>query len=126
MIGYCCSCNIKNKNENVLAFLNKQKGFTGKVAAFSIWDVFPYILNKWRSGIYVNSDTDTLHFNNSNLSLINDMQFLTAQPLNVRPDILTYMAAREYMKAYQPRVLHMCFHFAFRRNIRAHCGHPDL
>jgi hypothetical protein len=100
---------IKNKNENVLEFLNKQKGFEGKVAAFSTWDVFPYILNKWRSGIYVNSDTDTLHFNNANLSLINDMQFLTAQPLNVRPDILTYMAAREYMKAYKPRVLYIAF-----------------
>lgn len=100
---------IKNKNENVLGFLNKQKGFTGKVAAFTTWDVFPYILNKWESGIYVNADTDTLHFNNAALSLINDMQFLTAQPLNVRPDIFTYTAAREYMKAYAPRVLYIAF-----------------
>src|SRR4051794_1700021 len=35
---------IKNKNENVLEFINKQKGYTGKVAAFSTWDVIPYIL----------------------------------------------------------------------------------
>ena len=42
---------IANKNVNALEFINKQKGYVGKVAAFSTWDVFPYILNKWRSGI---------------------------------------------------------------------------
>lgn len=98
-----------NKNINVLEFLNHQKGFEGKVAAFSTWDVFPYILNKWRSGIYVNADVDTLKFDNPNLSLINDMQFLTAKPINVRLDLLTYMAAREYLKACRPKVLYIAF-----------------
>ena len=51
---------ILNKNINVLEFINRQTGFKNNVAAFTTWDVFPYILNKWRSGIYVNSDTDSL------------------------------------------------------------------
>lgn len=100
---------IYNRNVNVLEFLNKQKGYTGKVAAFSTWDCFPYILNEPRSGIYVNSDVDTLAFNAPALKLINDMQFLTTKPIGVRPDIFTYMAAREYLKEYRPKVLYIAF-----------------
>jgi hypothetical protein len=100
---------IWNKNENVLEFINKQKGYAGKVAAFATWDVFPYILNEKRSGIYVNADVDTLSFNQPALQLLNDMQFLTTRPIGVRPDIITYMAAREYLKAYRPKVLYIAF-----------------
>lgn len=100
---------IRNPNINVLEYLNQQAGFAGKVAAFSTWDVFPYILNTWRSGVLVNADVDTLHFPDANLKLINDMQFLTTRPIGVRPDVLTYMAAREYMKDYHPKVLYLAF-----------------
>lgn len=100
---------IYNKNENVLEFINKQKGYTGKVAAFSSWDVFPYILNAPRSGIYVNADADTLPFKTPALSLLNDMQFLTTRPIGVRPDVFTYFTAREYLKEYKPKVLYIGF-----------------
>ncbi|HEX4849856.1 MAG TPA: alkaline phosphatase family protein [Puia sp.] len=100
---------ILNKNTNVLEFINRQKDFQGKIAAFTTWDVFPYILNKWRSGIYVNADVDTLKFDNPQLKLINDMQLLTTRPLGIRPDILTYIAGREYLKAYKPRILYIAF-----------------
>ena len=100
---------IPNKNENVLEFINKQKGYKGKVAVFSTWNCFPYILNKWRSGIYVNSDVDTLKFNGPQCQLINDMQFLTSKPVGARPDVLTYFAAREYLKTYKPKVLYVAF-----------------
>ena len=100
---------IYNKNVNVLEFINKQKGYAGKVAAFATWDVFPYILNAPRSGVYVNADVDSLKFTSPSLQLINDMQFLTTRPIGVRPDIFTYMAAREYLKAYQPKVLYIAF-----------------
>lgn len=100
---------VMNKNTNVLEFINQQKRFKGKVAVFSTWDVFPYIINEPRSGVYVNSDVDTLKFDNENLKLINDMQFLTPRPIDVRPDVITYMAAREYFKAYRPKVLYIAF-----------------
>jgi len=100
---------ILNRNTNVLEFLNRQKGFTGKVAAFSTWDVFPYILNTGRSGVYVNAGVDTLKFPDPSLQVVNDMQFLAPQPLGVRPDVITYFAAKEYLKAYQPRVLYIAF-----------------
>ncbi len=100
---------IKNPNSNVLEFIQKQANYGGQVAVFSTWDVFPYILNTWRNGIYVNADVDSLKFNNSALKLVNDMQFLEAKPLDVRLDLLTYFAAREYLKAYKPKVLYIAF-----------------
>ena len=100
---------IWNKNTNVLEFINQQKNYTGKVAAFSTWDVFPYILNTQRSNLYVNAGIDTLKFAASSLQLINDMQFLTTQPIGVRPDVFTYFAAREYLKVYQPKALYIAF-----------------
>jgi hypothetical protein len=114
---------IKNKNTNVLEFINQQKKFRDKVAAFTTWDVFPYILNKWRSGIYVNADVDTLKFNNPNLKLINDWQFLSPKFVGVRPDAITYMAAREYFKAYQPKILYIAFD---ETDDLAHAGMYDL
>lgn len=45
---------MDNPNETVLEFINRQPGFQGKVAAFTSWDVFPYIINYKRSGVYVN------------------------------------------------------------------------
>jgi len=100
---------IWNQNENVLEFINKQANYKDKVAVFSTWDVFPYILNNRRSGIFVNADVDTLRFNSPELKLINEMQFLTTKPLGVRPDLLTYFAAREYLKTHKPKVLYIAF-----------------
>lgn len=100
---------ILNKNINVLEFINSRPAYKNKVAAFTTWDVFPYILNKWRSGIYVNADTDLLPHENENFQLVNDIETLTTRPIGVRPDVLTYIAAREYMKVYRPRVLYIAF-----------------
>jgi phosphopentomutase/2,3-bisphosphoglycerate-independent phosphoglycerate mutase family metalloenzyme len=100
---------IKNKNTNVLEFINKQKSFENKVAAFSTWDVMPYFLNKFRNGIFTNADNDTIQFNNSTAKLINDIQTLSMKPNGERLDVLTYIAAREYLKEYKPKVLYISF-----------------
>jgi hypothetical protein len=100
---------IKNKNTNVLEFINKQKGYENKVAAFSTWDVMPYFLNKWRSGIFTNADNDTIAFNNTSAKLINDIEVLSLKPNGERLDVLTYISAREYLKEYKPKVLYISF-----------------
>lgn len=98
-----------NKNTNVLEFINQKPGFKNKVAAFCTWDVFPYILNDKRSGVYVNADKDTLPATNNVFRLINDLDKLSPRPIDVRPDVLTYIAAREYLKENHPRVLYIAF-----------------
>ncbi|HEX2628369.1 MAG TPA: alkaline phosphatase family protein, partial [Chitinophagaceae bacterium] len=98
-----------NKNENVLEFINKKKGYTGKVAVFSTWDCFPYILNETRSGVFVNADVDSMHFTTPTLKMLNEMQFLTTRPIGVRPDVITYFSAKEYLKEYKPKVLYIAF-----------------
>ena len=100
---------VLNPNENVLEYIGKQKGYNGKIAAFTTWDVFPFILNSKRNGIYVNADVDTIKFSAPALKLINDIQFLTPRPIGVRPDVLTYIAGREYLKAYKPKLLYIAF-----------------
>ncbi|HTE12398.1 MAG TPA: hypothetical protein VK645_15545, partial [Chitinophagaceae bacterium] len=76
---------IPNPNENVLEYISKQKGYSDKIAAFTTWDAFPYILNSKRSGVYVNADVDTIKFSAPALQLVNDIQFLTTRPIGVRP-----------------------------------------
>lgn len=100
---------ISNPNVNVLEFLNRQPGYIGKVAAFSSWDVFPYILNQERSGIYVNADNDSLPNSNEEFRLINNLQNLTSEPLGLRPDIFTYASAKCYLKAFHPKILYIAF-----------------
>lgn len=100
-----------NKNENVLEFLNNQKGFENKVAAFTSWDVFPWILNENRSKVYVNSAFETAAFNSPTFTLLNEMQQTTTRFMGdgVRPDLLTFYIAKEYLKMYKPRVLYIGF-----------------
>jgi hypothetical protein len=114
-----------NKNENVLEFINKQKGFEGKVAAFTSWDVFPYILNEERSKIYVNSAFEKTRFNSPTFKLLDEMQDHAPRFLGdgVRPDLLTFYIAKEYLKTYKPRVLYIGFD---ETDDFAHGGKYDL
>ena len=100
---------IENKNTNVLELINKQKGYEGKVAAFSTWDVSPYFLNKWRSGLYVNADQDQIDFGSPTSTLLNDIQTLSNKSNGERLDIVTYITAREYLKEKKPKVLYISF-----------------
>jgi hypothetical protein len=97
-----------NPNSNVLEYLNTKPAFHNKVVAFTSWDVFPYIFNENRSGFLVNSGYDTLN-NEAPLeeeTLINGMEEdLVYDKAHTRYDQLTYLAAKEYLKHYHPKVL---------------------
>lgn len=98
---------VPNKNINVLEVINQQPAFKGKVATFSTSDLFPYVLNKWRNGLYVNADKDSLAFDSPQMQMLNKMEKLAAKPTGERPDLLTYFAAREYLTSHQPRLLYI-------------------
>ena len=44
---------IPNQNVTVLEWLNGQDDFRNRIAVFGSWDVFPYIVNRWRSRVRV-------------------------------------------------------------------------
>lgn len=104
---------ITNPNMNLLEFINKQKGFAGKVIAFSSWERFPQILNAHRSGLPVYSGYADLKNADANarLKYLNELQHNVPPYLgdSTRLDFITYEYTKEYMKQYKPRVLYMAF-----------------
>lgn len=108
---------INNQNQTVLEFLNKQKEFRGKVAAFSSWETFPWIINTTRSGIPVNAGVQKATNPNEREKLMNELMFqLPNESGGTRLDAFTFHYAFEYLKKNKPRVLFISFdetdHFA--------------
>jgi Metalloenzyme superfamily len=102
---------INNPNKNVLEFIQSQKGFSNKVAAFTSWETFPYIINSERNKIPVNSGvvkaTGTL---SDREKLLNELSFqLPNDEGNTRLDGLTFQYALEYLKRNNPKVLFISF-----------------
>lgn len=112
---------VLNENTNVLEFLNQQIEYRQKVAAFTSWNVFPYILNEPRSGVPVNSGYEALGTSDPISSLIDSVQHTIGEG-NTRCDELTYLGAREYIKKEHPKVALIAFGEA---DELAHHGHYD-
>lgn len=115
---------INNKHVNVLEYLNAAQTYHGKVAIFTSWNVFPFILNEGRSGLPVNSGYEPLGEDNNNeeAGLI-DSVMATMHPTKTRHDYLTFCSAREYLRAHHPSVLFLGFG---ETDECAHAGRYDL
>jgi hypothetical protein len=103
---------IYNPNTNVLEFINSQPGFTGKVAAYTSWDVFPYIINDKRSGVSVSAGLQSVKDDQSNdrEKMMNQLMLTLPNPLSgVRLDAFTFYYGMEYMKKNKPRVMYFAF-----------------
>jgi hypothetical protein len=101
-----------NPNPNVLEFINNQKGFEGKVAAFTSWDVFPFILNDKRNGLMVSTGWNAVKDNklSEREKMMNDLITALPNPLgDVRLDAFTFYYGIEYLKENKPRVLYFAF-----------------
>jgi hypothetical protein len=101
-----------NPNPNVLEWIARQPGFEGRVAAFTAWDVFPYILNEPRSGIVVNAGWEPFDGGDLNprQELLNELMLTSTRDAEgVRSDELTFFAAMEYLEVERPRVLYISF-----------------
>jgi Type I phosphodiesterase / nucleotide pyrophosphatase len=99
--------------------------FAGRIAAFTSWDTFPYILNSKRSGILVNSGFDAVPGLDASpeIRFLNRLQAET--PLwaeDTRPDAFTFEAALAYLKARKPRVLYLSFD---ETDAQGHAGRYD-
>lgn len=117
---------IPNPNKNVLEFINNVTKFKGKVATFSSWDAFPYIINEQRSGILVNSAFEPV----AGKSLTGNEEFMNKVMRKVpefiggvRNDAFTFYQAFEYLKKENPRVLYIALD---ETDDLAHQGRYDL
>lgn len=100
-----------NPNETVLEYINNKPGFNGNTAAFTSWDVFPYIINQERSHIPVNAGyTPVEKPFSAEDRLINQLQKQTPVLWNsVRLDAFTFHLALSYIKNAKPKLLYISF-----------------
>ena len=114
---------INNKNTNVLEYLNHTANYHGKVAVFTSWNVFPYILNETRSGLPVNSGYQPLNeADDSTAGWIDSVQAALPHS-HTRYDLLTFLSARDYIDRHHPSVL---FLGLGETDEMAHAGRYDL
>jgi hypothetical protein len=102
----------KNQNRNVLEVLNNNRSYAGKVAAFTSWDMFPYILNQERSGLKLNSGMQNVQDERLSLSeaAMNRVQSeVISEHGETRYDKLTYIACKEYLVKHKPSVIFLSF-----------------
>lgn len=101
---------VPNPNVTVLEWLNQTDDYAGRVAAFTSWDVFNWIINEDRSGLPVNAGYDTAA--GPDLSdrerYLNKLQEQAPRLWGgVRPDFLTHNYALAYLGRQHPRVAYI-------------------
>lgn len=94
-----------NRNTSVLEYLNGLPSFKDRVAAFTSWNVFPFILNNRRCGLMENSGYAALNDTAEGVQLVNEVQDKVEQKYKTRYDLLTFFTAREYIRQHHPRVV---------------------
>jgi hypothetical protein len=116
---------IDNPNRTVLEWLHARPGWRGKVRAFGSWDVFPFILNRKRSGLPVNAGFDVAApARTPGEAMLNRVQRATPSPwATVRYDAFTFNYALESLRHDRPYVLYISLG---EPDEYAHEGHYDL
>lgn len=99
-----------NPNINVLEWLHGRPGYADRIAAFSGWDVHPFILNRERSGLFVESAYEPVTVASSPQRRQELQQYFDRLPRywpEFAWDIATFARAREYWLVKKPRVLYL-------------------
>jgi len=117
---------VPNPNVTVLEWLNRKPAFTGKVAAFSGWDVLDSIVNQPRGQIYSNGGW--LEVSGDDLTpqerLLNRLiRDVSRRWADCRDDAITFPLALEHLRKKHPRVL---FVLQGDTDEHAHHGRYDL
>lgn len=98
-----------NPNLTVLAWLNKQPGFQGKVAAFGAWHVIANVVNPERcSECMVNAGYDPVAMTpmTDRMTMLNDIKANSPRMWEDETfDAPTFYTAMEYIRAKKPRVI---------------------
>ncbi|ASK28861.1 phosphoglyceromutase [Chryseobacterium sp. T16E-39] len=116
--GYCddkinSNSYPNNPNENVLEFLNKQKGYEDKVATIASWDAVSKIVNRDRNHMLVINPFEKATGKNLTESqkLANEIQNYIPNDFgqSARWDVGTYAIAKTYIAANHPKVTYIDF-----------------
>jgi hypothetical protein len=114
-----------NPNKTVLEWLHDKQDYKGKIAAFTTWDVFPFIINTERSGIPVLANAVLPDWLPATPAL-SALQQLNLERKQLgeedRFDAFTFAAALEYIGKNKPRVVFICFD---ETDSRCHEGRYD-
>jgi hypothetical protein len=108
--GRANSIDYPDKNVSVFEFLNGLPEYKNRVAAFTSWNAFHAIFAEKRSKIYVNAGYDSIMFNSPAFRLLNEMEWRvhdSGMPPNERSDMFTFYTAKEYIKEFKPKILHI-------------------
>ncbi len=94
-----------------MEFVNRQKGYEGKTAAFASWDVVAWILNRNRNGITVNIWGEDVKGPDltSQQKEANAFQHMMPDTWGKgeRLDVSTYAMSKAYLMAKHPRLFYM-------------------
>ena len=127
VVDHSINSNKKKLNPQIsfLEWLNTKNEYQHKLAAFGSWDVFPYILNKERSQLYINAGFDSAegYALSEQAKLLNNLQTEIPSPWhNVRLDSFTYRYAKDYLLTVKPKVMIIALG---ETDDFAHDGHYD-
>jgi hypothetical protein len=103
---------IRNENKNVLEYLNQVGPYAGQVAAFTSWDAFPFILNRERSGFFLNSGSEAVPeelLSEGGRSLNTILTHPDNKGRPTRDDRITFLSAMEFIRHRQPKVFFLGF-----------------
>ena len=114
---------VENPHVNVLEYLNNSREFNGKVAVFTSWNVFPFILNEVRSGLPVNSGYEPVAQAGDPEAGLIDSVAASLHRSKTRHDLLTFLTAKEFIEGHHPSVLFLGFG---ETDECAHAGRYDL
>ena len=117
LVGYVDLTRNNNDKENnpnitVLEYIHNQPGYNNKVAAFCSWDVFDFIINEERSGVYVSSGMESYDKgkNNPKIGLLNEIMLQIPVPWkSVRYDAITHNFAKTYLEELRPKLLYIAY-----------------
>jgi hypothetical protein len=117
---------VPNPNVTVFEWLNRQDAYHGKVAAFGVWDCFPYIFNRDRCGFLINAGFEPLPGGDKNprIALLNELKTGTTAYFGAEPfDAFEIESAIEYIKDKRPRVFFLSLN---ETDAWGHGGRYDL
>jgi hypothetical protein len=99
-----------NPNLSVLEFLDGRPGFKGKVAAFTTWDVFPYIFRAKQNGLLVQAGWAPIKdepLSEAQKKVNDELASVKRLWPDCSFDNTTMIAAQEHLRRHRPRVLYV-------------------